>query len=418
MEGLVVSYNNAAFDRTVLDVSAASNSNTGHAHIKNCHFSGTAQSVSYAAKLIDAQASLHLRVEHSYFLYARVGIDLLNAYNADISGSTFIRLATAGIQNPGVLCTIRSNNFEPGGICSDNPLLFPCGAARDAVAGNATGIYMSGTNFATGPVIIEDNFFGDGSGMPDIRPWVTMAGYNYSFKRNYVSIAGPTMELIRLDSQNGTMDSLLFENNYYQGVGAPILKKTGPGTVNKLTVIGEFNPNRAPYLVEAGSAIYEKVFINDGFGRTDFNTGFYEYGRSEAKSGVAAAIVFSPGNFTAPSGSWTVAPGNQITATYSLSGKVLDLWFDFATTIVSATPSSLRFTLPSALTAAITGYVGTIEYLDSGGAATMGTAQVKSGYSYVEFIKAGGDNWSTAPDATPTHTDVTSLHGHVRIPVN
>jgi hypothetical protein len=65
--------------------------------------------------------------------------------------------------------------------------------------------------------VIEDNFFGDGSGMPDIRPWVIMAGFNYSFKRNYVAPAGPTMELIRLDGANGTINSLLFENNYYQG---------------------------------------------------------------------------------------------------------------------------------------------------------------------------------------------------------
>jgi hypothetical protein len=410
MEGLVVSYNNAAFNRTVLDTSAASY-NTGHAHIKNCQFSGTTPAVSFAAKLIDAEGSIHLRVEHSYFLYARVGIDLLSTYNADISGSTFIRLATAGIHNPGIICTIRSNNFEPGGICSDNPLLFPCGAANDAVAGNATGIYMSGTNFTTGPIIIEDNFFGDGSGMPDIRPWVIMAGYNYSFKRNYVSIAGPTMELIRLDGANGTINSLLFENNYYQGVGAPILKKTTPGTVTKLTVIGEFNPTSAPYLIEDGSAIQEKVFINDGSSRTDFNTGFYEYGRSAAKSGVPTAIVFEAGNFTASTGIWNVSFSNQVTATYTLSGKVLDLWFDFATTTVSETPSNLRFALPSSLTAAITGYVGVMEYLDNGGIATMGTAYVGSGNPYVQFSKAGGDNWSVA-------TDTTSLHGHVRIPVN
>jgi hypothetical protein len=367
--------------------------------------------MSFAAKLIDAESSLHLRVEHSYFLYARVGIDLLSTYDADISGSTFIRLATAGIHNPGVICTIRSNNFEPGGICSDNPLLFPCGAANDAVAGNATGIYMSGTNFTTGPIIIEDNFFGDGSGMPDIRPWVIIAGYNYSFKRNYVSIAGPTMELIRLDGANGTIHSLLFENNYYQGVGAPILKKTTPGEVTKLTVIGEFNPTSAPYLIEDGSAIQKKVFINDGSSRTDFNTGFYEYGRSAAKSGVPTSIVFEAANFTASRGIWNVSFGNQVTATYTLSGKVLDLWFDFATTTVSETPSNLRFALPSSLTAAITGYVGVMEYLDNGGVATMGTAYVGSGNPYVQFFKVGGDNWSVA-------TDTTSLHGHVRIPVN
>jgi len=181
--------------------------------------------------------------------------------------------------------------------------------------------------------------------------------------------------------------------------------------VVKLTVIGEYNPTGAPYLVETGPPIQEKVFINDVFARTDFNTGFYEYGRSAAKSGVPTAIAFWPGNFTASSGFWTLEAGDQVTATYALSGKVLDLWFDFAATTVSAVTDRLRFALPDSLTAAITGYVGTMEYLDSGGAATIGTAHVSAGNSYVDFLKSGGATWSVAPDTT-------SLHGHVRIPVN
>ena len=103
--------------------------------------------------------------------------------------------------------------------------------------------------------------------------------------------------------------------------------------------------------------------------------------------------------------------GDQVTAYYSLDGNVLDLWVDFVNTTVGATPGALLFALPNSLIAAITGYVGTIEYSDNAAAAAMGTAYVVSGNGYVAFLKTGGANWSAA-------SDTTRLHGHVRIPVN
>ena len=133
-----------------------------------------------------------------------------------------------------------------------------------AVAYNPTGIYVSNEAFTVGPLLIESCFFGDGSGTSDVRPWIIFDGWNLSINNSFFGPAGPTMEIIRINAQNGTNQNILLTGNYFQGSAnarAAIVRKTPPGTVNIFTAINNLNPNGTTFLDISGGAVLNTTFI-------------------------------------------------------------------------------------------------------------------------------------------------------------
>lgn len=79
----------------------------------------------------------------------------------------------------------------------------------------------------------------------------------------------------------------------------------------------------------------------------------FERGRSVA-IGDWSLVLYNAGNFTVPTGTWTVTSGNQTTYKYTLVGHTMFLELRLDGTTVTGTPASLRVAVPGGFTVAAT----------------------------------------------------------------
>jgi hypothetical protein len=86
-------------------------------------------------------------------------------------------------------------------------------------------------------------------------------------------------------------------------------------------------------------------------------TATYQYDATTARwrlvvheQGAMIAVPYASGNFTASTGSWTVASGDQILFSYSLKGRLLTVILYLDATTVSATPTQLKVAMPGGYT--------------------------------------------------------------------
>ncbi len=113
-----------------------------------------------------------------------------------------------------------------------------------------------------------------------------------------------------------------------------------------------------------------------------------------AQVGAFTTPTFSAGNFTASSGSWTVASGDVITYAYEVTKNKMTLLFEIHTTDVSATPAHLRIAIPGGYTAAKLTR-NPIKVIDAGAAAATGEAVVNASGTYIECYKdLNGTTWT------------------------
>lgn len=110
------------------------------------------------------------------------------------------------------------------------------------------------------------------------------------------------------------------------------------------------------------------------------------------------SVAHSGGNFTAGSGSWTVASGDQTTFAYVEIGKIMVVTFVLVNTSVSATPSDLRIAIPNSKTAARSMSAGMFAYNENG-TAGVGPASV-SGTTIFLYKTLAAPAWSTSTDTT------------------
>lgn len=123
---------------------------------------------------------------------------------------------------------------------------------------------------------------------------------------------------------------------------------------------------------------------------------------------ASGTVAYNAGNFTASGGTWTVDEADQAVFTYVRNGNLLTIAFQFNTTDVSATPTSLIFAIPNSYVAAT---AGTDIY-------TRNNAAAGWGYGAAEWAAAGttitlsptlGTSWTT------TAADNTSVRGTIQI---
>lgn len=110
------------------------------------------------------------------------------------------------------------------------------------------------------------------------------------------------------------------------------------------------------------------------------------------------SVSFNAGDFTAQSGNWTLASGDQSVFAYSVSGKTMTVSFTFLTTTVSATPTYLRVVIPGSYTAAksLVNLIGVNENVGQ----SIGFANVVAGQTYIQFTKLDTATFATLTDTT------------------
>jgi hypothetical protein len=140
-------------------------------------------------------------------------------------------------------------------------------------------------------------------------------------------------------------------------------------------------------------------------------TAYYEQGRADAV-GHWVNVTHSAGNFTAPTGTWTVDSGDQTHFRYTLIGKTMTVAFVILNTDVSATPTSLEILIPGGFTAA-TGNRNCISTIDAGGTPQFGMVQTAAGDPKLRLYRdaTGTLAWST------TAADNTSVAGQITFEV-
>lgn len=111
-------------------------------------------------------------------------------------------------------------------------------------------------------------------------------------------------------------------------------------------------------------------------------------------------VAHSAGNFTADTGSWTVASGDQSYFAYVEIGKTMIVSVVLVTTSVSGTPTNLRITVPNGRTIAGT-HAGNFPALNNG-VATTGMWQAAAGLTYIQLYRdlAAAATWDNATNTT------------------
>jgi len=110
-------------------------------------------------------------------------------------------------------------------------------------------------------------------------------------------------------------------------------------------------------------------------------------------------VPFAAGNFTANSGTWTVASGDQTLYSYTLTGKVLVLQLTLVdTTTSSGMGSQLRVKLPAGLSAASAAFTGPLftsgNITEAGKIVTLDSGS--GGATNLALQRAGGSNWPSS----------------------
>ncbi len=127
------------------------------------------------------------------------------------------------------------------------------------------------------------------------------------------------------------------------------------------------------------------------------HNGLTEYDRA-AKLGDWTSVSFNAANFTASAGNWTLASGDQATFGYELRGKTLTVAYVLVTTTVSATPATLRITIPGGFTAARRTGMPFAYYEGTSG---TGIAEVVASGTTINLTKdIVGTAWATTTDNT------------------
>lgn len=156
-----------------------------------------------------------------------------------------------------------------------------------------------------------------------------------------------------------------------------------------------------------------KSSLAAGVGTAEFVYDGTKWAMAAHEQGDYIAVAFSAGDYTASTGNWTLTSGDVTFYKYWLRGRELTLAFRLDTTTVSATPNTLRLTLPLGFTTANTGgnefyQVGEMVNNGSGGLMLMGPS---SGHNtQVYFYITPSASWATA-------TDNTTVSGLCRIPI-
>lgn len=116
---------------------------------------------------------------------------------------------------------------------------------------------------------------------------------------------------------------------------------------------------------------------------------------------------YSAGDYTASSGTWTVDSGDVTTLAYHKIGKRMTVSFIIENTDVSATPTSLRITIPGGFTASKE-MRAIVQAIDAAGTPAAGMAQVTASGTTINLFKdTSGAAW------TATSSDNTTIRGQI-----
>jgi hypothetical protein len=131
-------------------------------------------------------------------------------------------------------------------------------------------------------------------------------------------------------------------------------------------------------------------------------------------------IPFNAANFTADTGSWTVAAGNVVTHAYMVIGKTLWLTVWVSPSNVAGSPTVLRIALPPGMVVAR--YTASpIIIADAAAGATLAYAVAAVGATRIDVYRTvlGHLRWATAAPlpAPPWATGALHLYGTVTVPI-
>lgn len=107
------------------------------------------------------------------------------------------------------------------------------------------------------------------------------------------------------------------------------------------------------------------------------------------------APTFASTDYTASTGTWTVASGDVASYRYYLSGRTLQIQLDLNTTDVSATPATLRLLVPNSFSLPTTSNFCLIRVTNAGAATAVGIAQPVATQIYFSST-VGGAAWGAA----------------------
>jgi hypothetical protein len=121
-------------------------------------------------------------------------------------------------------------------------------------------------------------------------------------------------------------------------------------------------------------------------------------------------VTFDTGTFTASSGNWTLASGDQTTLTYQFDGNKMTVSFELDTTTVSATPTELRIAIPLSRIAARKMSAPLSSAVDNGTALDTGRAEVVAGGTYISIYKnASNTAWAASANLTSVRGQLTFM---------
>lgn len=110
-------------------------------------------------------------------------------------------------------------------------------------------------------------------------------------------------------------------------------------------------------------------------------------------------VTYASGNFTADTGSWTVASGDQESYGYVEIGKTMHVRVRLSATTAASSPVQLRIAVPNGRTIAGATHCGHVLAYNNGTIATEAYWQAVSGNAYIQIYRdlaanawAGTDN--------------------------
>lgn len=397
-------------------------SDTANPVFRNVHLGGPANT-GQAKTLLSLNMVNGALIETCKFDYAISGITGTRDGGwgtnvVTVSNSTFMRLSSgAGIRNPNGSWLVESCIFEPAYGYDNGPV----------------GIILDDYGLAW-VLNVSNCWFGDG-GTNNLRPWIIFNGFTLNFINNFMSSAGENYPLITIaKNSTSTVHNVNISGNYFSinknGPNLTPVVETGNSTIESMTLSGNFiNPDAGMPVYDPSGRIQNLSIIDSG-ARTDFRTGFYEYGRPKKLGQVEEQVPLTSNDFGAFPGTWTVILDPLYTKFhYALTGRMMTIWFEFDSTDVSGDPQYLQLSLPSqrvftslpqtlsesaidiTYTPKFDIHTGTIECSDAGGPWVPATSFVVRAHG-LRFSKLDGTTWATTD---PTHK--TSLRGAITIPV-
>lgn len=109
------------------------------------------------------------------------------------------------------------------------------------------------------------------------------------------------------------------------------------------------------------------------------------------------AVAHAGGNFTVPSGSITIASGDQTTFRYHRIGKTLHVQLGIATGTITGTPAYVSVVIPGSYTAAAAEQYGAHWYQDNA-TNDSGFVIIPSGGTTMRFYLRAQGNWQAQTD--------------------